>query len=1136
MSADDRLTLASRIAAVSLLCRKATISIGPAETSSGTDQVTMSELTGRDTVCTLPGGTVTEDHVRETLGTGLFSSRGAHLMGFAHQSYGEFLAARYLDVQGATADRTMCLLRHPGDPEGRIVPQLYETAAWVASYDPEVFATIARNEPHILLRCDEGSLSPERRAELVDSFLKALDEQRANDRDWDLHRQYRKLKHGGLAEQLRPWVADGEEHTVARRAAIDIAEACLVTELQSELAHLALNQSEHNYLRSTAARAVAAIGDGETRSRLRPLALGQAGNDPQDQLKGNGLRAVWPGEMTAEELFDHLSLPKQTNFFGAYRDFADYELCKHLDVAGLPRALRWLEGHAANRQVGFAFDHLADQIIVLAWKHMDDANVLRALAGALAAFLQHHSKFVDQETMDENLTLFDDTGKRRRIAGAIVEQGIDPEIANGLVVAWGWPRLLRDDDFDWCVEQLLSSISKRTEPVWAELLWRLFIWGEPTGRMFDTLVDARDQSATLRENSTAFFTPIALDSEQAQKLRGQHEQIQQLKQRTEPELLEWLPRDRIACRLEQYEKGHEDAWWIVLREMTLEDTSQKYGDVFDPDITRLPGWSNSDGPTQGRILDAAEGYLSGKSDFNMGLLVDGSSDETDIAAYKAFLVLSKFRPERMPGLGNDVWAHWVPVLFGPFGLNDNKDAQRALISAAYERVPDRVAEVFVQFVRRKVEKDDKYLSALELVEHIWDGRIADAAHSILPEAETKPMSWRRLLSALVEHCDARSVQLAKDKLPLASSSDNTERQLAVQAGLVLIRSTGDATWPMLWPVLQEQESFGRELIMEVAYELGHSFDEFACKLTEDDIAALFVWLAQQFPYCDDPHHGGAYSPTKDDNARELRNGLIRTLEQAGTPAACRALERAVSALPKLDWLKSVLLDARQNTLRSTWRPLRSAELLQFMSEPQSTLVRDAGELEDVLVQALEALAAELQGETPAAPDLWDELPGKQKYRPKDEGHFCDWVKRHLDSELQKRAIVVAREVEIRRGEGSGTGENTDIHVTALVREPGNGGYEQVRVIIEGKGCWHREVKTAMKDQLVGRYLKDNQCTHGIYLVGWYECDQWDTEDSRRKRAPDWSLQEAKAFFENQAQTLSGSGYTVRAIVLNTALR
>lgn len=93
------------------------------------------------------------------------------------------------------------------------------------------------------------------------------------------------------------------------------------------------------------------------------------------------------------------------------------------------------------------------------------------------------------------------------------------------------------------------------------------------------------------------------------------------------------------------------------------------------------------------------------------------------------------------------------------------------------------------------------------------------------------------------------------------------------------------------------------------------------------------------------------------------------------------------------------------------------------------------------------------------------------------------------------------------------------------------------VIVEAKGCWNSELNTAMEEQLAGRYLADNaSCRHGLYLVGWFNCRQWDKADWRRRQAPRYGLKEARERFAEQAEILSERGPRVRAVVVNAALR
>jgi hypothetical protein len=177
----------------------------------------------------------------------------------------------------------------------------------------------------------------------------------------------------------------------------------------------------------------------------------------------------------------------------------------------------------------------------------------------------------------------------------------------------------------------------------------------------------------------------------------------------------------------------------------------------------------------------------------------------------------------------------------------------------------------------------------------------------------------------------------------------------------------------------------------------------------------------------------------------------------------------------------------------------------------------------------------LQGETPAAPDLWDQI-SRRKFRPKDENHLSDYIKRHLERDLRGRAIVSLREVEIRRGEGSGTGERTDIHITGQVDGITPGTFDPVRVIVEVKGSWNAQLDSAMESQLARRYLEENDCRHGIYVVGWYRCDQWDAEDGRLRSSRQETANDLLNRLSLQADGLSGDGVEIQPFVLNVALR
>lgn len=93
--------------------------------------------------------------------------------------------------------------------------------------------------------------------------------------------------------------------------------------------------------------------------------------------------------------------------------------------------------------------------------------------------------------------------------------------------------------------------------------------------------------------------------------------------------------------------------------------------------------------------------------------------------------------------------------------------------------------------------------------------------------------------------------------------------------------------------------------------------------------------------------------------------------------------------------------------------------------------------------------------------------------------------RGILEKISEKGIVVNREVQIRRTPG----QKTDIHVDAMVSGGRAGSYETLHAIIEVKGDWNPELATGTKDQLQDRYLKNNRYKYGLYLVGWFCCDQ-----------------------------------------------
>ena len=157
------------------------------------------------------------------------------------------------------------------------------------------------------------------------------------------------------------------------------------------------------------------------------------------------------------------------------------------------------------------------------------------------------------------------------------------------------------------------------------------------------------------------------------------------------------------------------------------------------------------------------------------------------------------------------------------------------------------------------------------------------------------------------------------------------------------------------------------------------------------------------------------------------------------------------------------------------------------------------------------------------------------YTPRDEEAFCNFVAAHLKRDLTIRGIVINREVQIRVNPGA-KGERTDIHVDAIAKSGQSANYERLSVVIEAKGSWNSEIDTAMESQLVDQYLKESACQSGIYLIGYFNCPQWDSADYRKSVSERYNLNDLNSLLHSQALNLSDEPMSVIPFILDASLK
>ena len=1126
LSAHQRLAVAARIAALTIFANRYAIWTSFDTGDVPAEDLKISDLCGGKESINDEEVGVTEIVIREVLDTGLFSSRGPHRMGWAHQTYAEFLAAKYLLQRKMTPAQVISLIVHPGDADKKLVPQLHQTAAWLAGMTSQVFREIMKTDPEVLLRSDVVTADVKDRAALVDALLKRHDEEKLLDRDLGGRTRYEKLAHPKLAGQLEPFIRDRTKGLVVRRVAADIAEACELRVLLPLLADVALDSSESLPVRVNAAYAVGRIGDAATKARLKPLATGDAGDDPDDDLKGCGLRAVWPNSMTAKELFPVLTAAKRSDYFGAYHMFIAHDLMKNLQPSHLPEALLWVDMQGPTHFMTYSFRKLLDEIVMLGWEQIDSPGVLEALARAALSRIKHHDSLIeDRGDRSLDVQLREDHAKRRRLLEnmVVIHANADEDVTE---LAYSQSPIVLTEDLPWMIEQLHSSKIERTKQTWSRLISRSLDRGNP--RQIDAVLVACETEAVLAEELRWLIKPVELGSPEAEKLKADYLEWQkwERKERKRP-LLDPPLAKRIERLLDEYEAGDYSAWWKLNREMTLKPDSTHYyvNDELESDLTVLPGWEGATTATKQRIVDAAKSYLSNQGPETNQWLGTNTFYRPAVAGYRAFRLLLHEDHDFISNLPNAVWRKWSPSILDE--RDHDKEAQQELVKCAYRSAPDEIVQVLSVLIDKE-NNESGHISIIDKVQICWDERLGNLVMDKVKDKNLKAESMRGLLEDLIDHDVQEAESFAKSLLfpPLPASGDILSK--AIVAATVLMRHAKNAGWSVVWPAINNDPAFSAEVVAIVASREGWG-DKGGIwqKINEDELADLFLWLVRQYPYFEDPDRNEAGEVTSRESIAHWRDSILQNLKMKGTRPACDAIRRIVHEHPELPCLKWTLMDAQTQARRHTWAPLKPVEILTLAANQELRLVQSGDQLLDVIIESLKRLEAKLQGEIAIAQFLWE--GSKAARRPRDEASFCDFIKWQLEEDLRGRGIILNREVQIHRG------ERTDIYVNAVVLGQGKDVLDSLTVIIEAKGCWHSELDIAIETQLLGRYLKNNPCQHGLYLVGWFNCDLWD-DDYRKKQVPKLTFEEAQEKFDAQALELSKQGKLIKALVLDTALR
>jgi predicted NACHT family NTPase len=950
LNLEQRLMVAARIAAVTIFANRFAVWTGREQDDVPDEDVLLRKICQGSESVSGREFEVNETVVEEVLDTGLFSSRGLNRMGWAHQTYAEFLAAWYLKQHNLHPFQMMNLIVQSDEPDSRIIPQLHETVAWLASRETEVFREVMKTDPDVLLQSDISTASEADKTALVESLLELHNQEKLVYQPG--FRLYENLNHSVLPDQLHPYICDSTKSIHSRYVAIDIAEACNVQAVQDSLINVALDAKQPYWVRIRAAMVINHVGDEKTKARLKPLAVGEAENDPEDKLKGYALQAVYPDCMTTEEVFSRLTQPKAKYIGGSYQEFIARDFGSRLPLSDLPIALRWLGKQPVRHELHYPFRELSDAILLKAWEHLEEQEILELFTQVTFIRLKRYDRIFDYSHKPSFKQLLEENdNKRRQLIEAVIY--ILPDSEQEPLWLAGYSKYSQltplKQDFLWLIERLQASNSEHIQKIYAKLIrWKLD-WNNAD--QVSAILTASQSNLVLRSEFSLELEPIKLGSSKAEKAKAEYLRIQEmLTPENRQTLLEPSPRERVLTALSQLENGEIGAWWHLCREMTLMPTSTHYDERFEPDLTALPGWKEAEEATKIRIIAAAKVYIyQGEPETNAWLGTN-SFRYSALAGYKALRLILLKEPEFISTISADMWKKWTSIIldYPNAGEDKNKEIRQKLVKLAYLNAPDE----FIRTLMILINEENKQLGSIHItdqVRHCWDERLATV---ILDKVKAEPLTAKSLgclLKELLIYQVNQAKTFAESLISIPPPNSGEERAKAIVAAQMLILYAEDAGWLVVWRAIQEDPEFGREVMESVSYSIKFE-GSVEQRLKEDCIADLYIFLVQQYPDTEESQEKNsqdeelngveAYVMESEDSIKIWRDYIPQRLQERGTAQACEALRKIIRTLPELkDKLQWRLLEAEALSRRQTWKPLKPDEILQIVSNKQMQMMK-----------------------------------------------------------------------------------------------------------------------------------------------------------------------------------------------------
>lgn len=1035
----------------------------------------------------LPLGIPTKD-LRAALATKLFKTDGDRIQA-VHRSIDEYLGAR--EIARRMGDSSLPIARVMAlmcAEDGGVAPSLRGLHAWLAVHSHEHRQTFIAHDPlGVVLYGDVSHFSINEKIQLLQGL-----EHEAKQFAWFRNGDWADHPFGGLGtadmQQTYQRFFENPDRSEAHQSMLHCVLDAIThgQPLPDLLPALEQVVRDHSYTPYTRTKATDAW---LTQARLLSLDMQTALtwlcdvrqgviDDPQDELVGTLLEALYPDHIAPSEVMQHFRPPKATYFHGSYSGFWRRELIPRTPTVALPilaDGLADLSPNIDSLRSHFEMPRVMGKIIAAALNSLAEPIDAPRVLRWLTACVDEHGFWSLKG--DEGQGIRDWLSAHPQVQKSVLTLALPTstpphfweasQLLHGARLPRDWHRWLltlatqtsSEAIAKWCVEQAAhqainpsvdSDITVRDVEDWCEAqqakwpeadAWREAIWSWPIDavqgehwrnqeqwRAEEMLqkVKRRERIAPHLKAMAEGAAPSGLYHQMAMSYLGRYTDINGA-----------TPEDRLCDYL-------GDPTWLPL---ALEGMKKVLNRTDLPEVTAIlqAGRELRMHPLDSACLIGAD--LICRDDLNA---INGWTDELLQRLVAMWLV---------DGTGD------VPAWY-------------ASISQA--RV-ELISPVFVQYVQGMLRH-----RAEGGITGLWTLNTDDGP------SELSKLSLPAILGAFPAKANqAQLSHLNQSLLPAAIRHVNEQALLDIIQAKLQLKSM-DAPQRISWLVAGlslDPEPMSKALIKFVgssqtrAVQMAHALSSMDARLTPRLNLATGVWenfIELLAPHAEPDRPDGAHWVGEADHRRKLVHRMITGLAESTDAAAGEALRRLRVNAHTMRWrhvLDAALAAHTRAAREAGFRHASAASVVQTLNSKEPANVADLAAL---TVDHLRQLGKELRHrDCNEIGMFWRDPPSSRsapsKPRTPQVENICrDRLMPVLRERLQKVSVHLEKEASAAQD------TRADLRVSAIINT------RRVLVPIEIKKEDHKFIWTAWRDQLDTRYTND-PATHGygIYLVLWF---------------------------------------------------